>query len=69
MKPVAAEFADTPKIIRSVLALGEVQRMAESGVHKEHMSDIVNKMEEHACEVKPSPTPEHAGTQSEPELN
>ena len=42
--PVAAEFADTPKIIRSVLTLGEVQRMAESGVNKEYMSEIFNKM-------------------------
>ena len=42
--PVAAEFADTPKIIRSVLTLGEVQRMVESGVNKEYMSEIFNKM-------------------------
>jgi len=42
--PIAAEFADTPKIIRSVLTLGEVQRMVESGVNKEYMSEIFNKM-------------------------
>ena len=42
--PVAAEFADTPKIIRSVLTLGEVQRMVETAPDKDYMSDIFNKM-------------------------
>lgn len=42
--PVAAEFADTPKIIRSVMTLGEVQRMIETTPDKAYMSDIFDKM-------------------------
>ena len=42
--PVAAEFSDTPKIIRSILTLGEVQRMVETSSEKEYMSDIFGKM-------------------------
>lgn len=42
--PVAAEFSDTPKIIRSILTLGEVQRMVETSSEKEYMADIFDKM-------------------------
>ena len=42
--PVAAEFSDTPKIIRSVLSLGEVQRMVENAPDKEYMAGVFDKM-------------------------
>ena len=42
--PVAAEFADTPKIIRSILTLGEVQRMIETSPDKAYMEGVFNKM-------------------------
>lgn len=42
--PIAAEFADTPKIIRSILTLGEVQRMIETSPDKDYMEGVFNKM-------------------------
>ena len=42
--PIAAEFADTPKIIRSILTLGEVQRMVETSPDKDYMEGVFNKM-------------------------
>jgi len=42
--PIAAEFADTPKIIRSILTLGEVQRMVETSPDKAYMEGVFNKM-------------------------
>jgi hypothetical protein len=42
--PIAAEFADTPKIIRSILTLGEVQRMVETSPDKTYMEGVFNKM-------------------------
>lgn len=42
--PLAADFSDTPKIVRSVLTLGEVQRMVEADPSKGYMADIFNKM-------------------------
>lgn len=42
--PLAADFSDTPKIVRSVLTLGEVQRMVEADPSKNYMADIFNKM-------------------------
>ena len=35
---------NTPKIVRSVLTLGEVQRMVEETIDNEYMSDIFSKM-------------------------
>lgn len=42
--PLASDFSDTPKVVRSVLTLGEIQRMVESDPSKEYMADIFNKM-------------------------
>ena len=42
--PLAANFSDTPKIVRSVLTLGEIQRMVENDSSKGYMADIFNKM-------------------------
>ena len=42
--PVAAEFSDTPKIVRSILTLGEVQRMVETSPDKDYMSGVFDKM-------------------------
>ena len=42
--PLSADFSDTPKIVRSVLTLGEVQRMVEADPSKGYMADIFNKM-------------------------
>ena len=42
--PTASEFANTPKIVRSVLTLGEIQRKVEETIDNEHMSDIFSKM-------------------------
>ena len=42
--PTASEFANTPKIVRSVLTLGEIQRKVEETIDNEYMSDIFNKM-------------------------
>ncbi len=42
--PIASEFADTPKIIRSVMTLGEIQRMVETAPNKAYMADIFEKM-------------------------
>jgi len=42
--PLAANFSDTPKIVRSVLTLGEIQRMVENESSKGYMADIFNKM-------------------------
>ncbi|AFM54657.1 hypothetical protein P12053L_52 [Celeribacter phage P12053L] len=42
--PLAADFSDTPKIVRSVLTLGEIQRMVENDPSKEYMADIFKKM-------------------------
>ena len=42
--PTASEFANTPKIVRSVLTLGEIQRKVEETIDNEYMSDIFSKM-------------------------
>lgn len=42
--PTASEFTNTPKIIRSVLTLGEIQRKVEETIDNEYMSDIFSKM-------------------------
>lgn len=42
--PVAASFGESPKIIRSVLTLGEVARKIEETVDNAYMKDIFNKV-------------------------
>lgn len=42
--PVAADFKKTPKIIRSLLTLGEVKKMVEEDPNKDFMSRIFNRM-------------------------
>lgn len=42
--PVAAEFKKSPKIIRSLLTLGEVKKMVEENPDKEYMSKVFDRM-------------------------
>lgn len=42
--PLAPTFQDSPKIIRSVITLGEVARKIEESVDNSHMSQIFEKM-------------------------
>jgi len=42
--PTAAEFADSPKIVRSIVTLGEVQRKVDETMDNEYMADIFSKM-------------------------
>jgi len=42
--PTAPDFENTPKIVRSVLTLGEVQRKIEETVDNDYMKDILAKM-------------------------
>jgi len=42
--PVAAEFGDSPKIIRSILTMGEIQRKIDTGVDPEYQKTIFEKM-------------------------
>jgi len=42
--PVASEFGDSPKVIRSILTMGEIQRKIKSGLNPEYTSEIFDKM-------------------------
>ena len=42
--PVAAEFKKSPKIIRSLLTLGEVKKMVDENPDKEFMSKVFDRM-------------------------
>lgn len=42
--PVASDFKKTPKIIRSLLTLGEVKKMVEEDPEKEFMSRVFDRM-------------------------
>jgi len=42
--PVAADFKSTPKIIRSILTLGEVKRMIQEDPSNSYMADVFEKM-------------------------
>ena len=42
--PVAAEFKKSPKIIRSLLTLGEVKKMVDENPDKEYMSKVFDRM-------------------------
>ena len=42
--PTASDFYKTPKIIKSILTLGEVKRMIDKDPSKAHWQDIINKM-------------------------
>lgn len=42
--PVASEFKKSPKIIRSLLTLGEVKKMVEDNPEKEYMSKVFDRM-------------------------
>jgi len=42
--PVAADFKATPKIIRSVLSMGEARRMIEEDPNKEYMKKVFDRM-------------------------
>lgn len=42
--PVASDFYKTPKIIRSLLTLGEVKKMVEENPDKEYMSKVFDRM-------------------------
>lgn len=42
--PVASDFYKTPKIIRSILPLGEVKKMVEENPDKEYMSKVFDRM-------------------------
>ncbi|AYP28105.1 head-tail adaptor [Lentibacter phage vB_LenP_ICBM2] len=42
--PLAPSFAESPKIVRSVLSLGEIARKIESSSENSYMSEIMEKM-------------------------
>jgi len=42
--PTASSFEDTPKIVRSVLTLGEIQRKIEASSENAYMKDVLEKM-------------------------
>ena len=42
--PVASEFKKSPKIIRSLLTLGEVKKMVDENPEKEYMARVFDKM-------------------------
>lgn len=42
--PLAPNFSDSPKIVRSILTLGEIARKVEETVDNAYMTDILNKM-------------------------
>jgi hypothetical protein len=42
--PVAADFKATPKIIRSLLSMGEVRRMVQEDPNKEYMEKVFSRM-------------------------
>jgi hypothetical protein len=42
--PVASEFKKSPKIIRSLLTLGEVKKMVDENPEKEYMSKVFDRM-------------------------
>jgi hypothetical protein len=42
--PVAADFKATPKIIRSVLSMGEARRMIEEDPNKDYMKKVFDRM-------------------------
>jgi len=42
--PIAADFSDSPKIVRSVVTLGEIQRKVEQTVDNEYMRGVFDKM-------------------------
>lgn len=42
--PVAPSFSDSPKIIRSILTLGEIARKVEETVDNKYMKEILDKM-------------------------
>ena len=42
--PVAAVFEKTPKIIKSILSLGEIAQMVEDNADKPYLKDVLSKM-------------------------
>jgi hypothetical protein len=42
--PLAPTFAESPKIIRSIVTLGEIARKIEESVDNSYMSDVLDKM-------------------------
>jgi hypothetical protein len=42
--PVASDFKKTPKIIRSIMTMGEAKRMVDEDPNKEYMNKIFDKM-------------------------
>lgn len=42
--PLAPSFGDSPKVVRSILTLGEVARKVEETVDNAHMKEILDKM-------------------------
>jgi hypothetical protein len=42
--PTASDFYKTPKIIKSILTLGEIKRMIDKDPSKRHWQDIIDKM-------------------------
>ena len=57
--PLAPSFAESPKVIRSVLTIGEVARKVEASADNEYMSSILDKMVGNRAAVKGNEIDQH----------